>query len=128
MLMKRFVLLCLVMFLAVGANAQSSRISFYNGSLIGEDKSFYGLYLTMDGTTGTMGYNNGVRKLKLVSYNKKTGKLIIKEYDSRGRYTGQFSGTYSIEKYYGDLYSEDYSGYYTNNKGRKIKFSFCGGC
>ncbi len=87
-------------------------------------------WLNMDGTRGTYSYAipNGriERQLTFVSYNKKTGRLVLKATDQRGRYIGQFDGIYSTETYYEDgqqLRTDTYQGTFTNNKGVKITFN-----
>ena len=79
--------------------------------------------MDMNGMTGHFSYNGINRKLKFGSYNKRSGKLILKEYDLKGRYIGQFVGTYS-EFYVPEkgFTCASYNGTFTNTKGGKTTF------
>lgn len=80
--------------------------------------------MEMNGMNGTFEYNNIKRKLKFVSYNRKTRKLILKEYDMKGRYIGRFTGTYHLafDKVLGtDVGS--YKGVFYNKEGGYANFT-----
>lgn len=92
---------------------------------IGDSEGF----LSMDGLNGSYSYDlpNGKveRRLEFVSYNKKTGRLILKAKDKKGKYVGQFNGIYKAQKYTEDghqLRTDTYKGIFTNYKGVKIDF------
>ena len=55
-----------------------------------------------------------VRKLKLGSYDVSTNKLVMKEYDLRDTYLGDFVGTWK---------NGTYKGIFTNTKGGKVDFN-----
>ena len=80
--------------------------------------------MEMNGMTGTFEYSGIKRKLKFVSYNKRTKQLVLNEYDLKGRYVGKFVGHY--EEFYVPEKQMDcmtYSGTFTNTKGKKVEFS-----
>lgn len=86
-------------------------------------------YLNMEGLNGSYSYDlpNGrvERRLEFVSYDKKTGRLILKAKDKKGKYIGQFSGIYKSEKYTEEgqrLEYDKYKGIFTNYKGVKVDF------
>lgn len=63
--------------------------------------------------TFTVSGQNNVRKLKMGSYDKTTGKLVMKEYFTKGDYVGDFDGTWK---------DGVYQGVFTNTKGGKVDF------
>lgn len=71
-------------------------------------------HMEMNGSTGTFEYAGIKRKLKFSSYNSRTGRLIISEYDLRGKYIGKFNGIYRAYEYHG---------VFTNTRGGKAEFS-----
>lgn len=87
----------------------------------------------MNGTTGSyIPYDMGKgseygerRQLKLVSYNPKTGKCVIKAY-LKGSYIGQFNGIFNeetVDKGDGDVMTlQSYTGDFTSVKGGKLHF------
>ena len=80
--------------------------------------------LYMDGRSGTFEYNGIHRIVKFKSYNRRTGKLILSEYDTKGNYIGQFVGTYT-EEYIPEAghVACSYDGEFTNTKGGKATFN-----
>lgn len=70
-------------------------------------------WMEMYGSTGVFEYSGIKRKLKFSSYNRRTGRLIISEYDLKGKYIGKFNGIYK---------DCDYIGVFTNKKGGKSRF------
>ena len=79
--------------------------------------------IEMNGMTGEFEYSGIKRKLKFVSYNKRTGVLVLSEYDLKGRYIGKFVGHYA-EFYVPEkgMTCMSYEGTFTNTKGGKAKF------
>ena len=79
--------------------------------------------IEMNGMTGEFEYSGIKRKLKFVSYNKRTKILVLNEYDQRGRYIGKFVGHY--EEFYvpeKQMTCMSYQGTFTNTKGKKAEF------
>jgi hypothetical protein len=80
--------------------------------------------MEMNGMNGTFEYAGLKRKLKFVSYNKRTKQLVLNEYDQKGRYIGKFVGHY--EEFFvkeKDMTCMTYAGTFTNSKGKKTEFS-----
>lgn len=80
--------------------------------------------MEMNGTTGTFEYSGIKRKLKFVSYNKRTKQLVLNEYDLKGRYVGKFVGIY--DEFYEpakQMTCMTYNGTFTNTNGKKVEFS-----
>lgn len=94
-----------------------------------------GFLFDMDGTTGSyIPYDMAQakeygerRQLKLVSYNPTDGACVINAY-LRGKYIGQFRGTFNEEDIEmddgGSHYVQAYGGVFTSAKGAKVDFSF----
>ncbi len=79
--------------------------------------------IEMNGMTGEFEYSGVKRKLKFVSYNRRTKILVLNEYDQRGRYIGKFVGHY--EEFYvpeKQMTCMSYQGTFTNTKGKKAEF------
>lgn len=55
------------------------------------------------------------RKIKIESFDKKTNKMIVKEYYTNGEYVGDFDGVFT---------NDCYQGTFTNTKGNSIEFKF----
>lgn len=137
MVMKRFIIILLFVTMAPSAFAinipiSDTHIINYLAKVKGGielciwgDLGNYNIGLNLNGLTGTIDYSNGntsfTRKLKVQSYNERTGKLHIKEYNMSGKYTGQFMGTYKHVTH-SEFWELNYSGVYTNAKGKKIRF------
>lgn len=101
-------------------NKQQAGIDFFVWGYIGGAHC----EMEMSGATGTFEYSGIKRKLKFVSYNKRTKQLVLNEYDMKGRYVGKFVGHY--EEFYvpeKQMTCMTYSGYFTNTKGKKVEFS-----
>ena len=93
-------------------NVQQRGVRFWmHGSIGGTEYAI----MEMNGMTGSFEYAGIKRKLKFSSYDRKTGKLILSEYDLKGKYIGQFVGTYQPLK-------GTYKGTFTNTKGGKTNF------
>ncbi len=102
------------------ATATYAGVTFYMWGTIGGEEAM----MEMNGMNGSFEYNNIKRKLKFVSYNRKTRKLILKEYDLKGRYIGRFTGTYHLafDKVLGtDVGS--YKGVFYNKEGGYANFT-----
>ena len=133
-IMKKFILLLLCTFTGLCTlNAMTPMYPLSVDNVVSSNKGeisfkMYGVlgggetdaYMTMSGNTGTFEYNGIVRKLKLESYNQRTGRLIIKEFDSKGKFIGRFDGTYTYSKEYP---GSTYNGVFTNYNGKKVDFS-----
>ena len=95
-----------------------------------------GVYMSMWGRAGETGFLFDMaqakeygerRQLKLVSYNPTDGACVINAY-LRGKYIGQFRGTFNEEDIEmddgGSHYVQAYGGVFTSAKGAKVDFSF----
>lgn len=83
------------------------------------------LYLEMRTNRGHYNFLGMTRSAKVSSYNKATRQLIVKAYDARGTYIGQFVGKFKYENFvvYGiGRGSATYKGTFTNTKGGKVTF------
>lgn len=128
--MKKNILFCIIMMLFCltpqMAMAQRSKgVTIDLTGMIGNSEG----WLNMDGLNGSYNYKlpNGrvERKLEFVSYDKKTGRLILKARDKQGKYVGQFNGIYKSNIYTEEgqqLRVDTYKGIFTNYKGVKIDF------
>lgn len=128
--MKKNILFCIIMMLFCltpqMAMAQRSKgVTIDLTGMIGNSEG----WLNMDGLNGSYSYKlpNGrvERKLEFVSYDKKTGRLILKARDKQGKYVGQFNGIYKSNIYTEEgqqLRVDSYKGIFTNYKGVKIDF------
>ncbi|MBR5656897.1 MAG: hypothetical protein IKW98_09505 [Prevotella sp.] len=128
--MKKNLFFCILMMLMCLspqlATAQSNKgVNIALTGKIGDSEG----YLNMDGLNGSYSYKlpNGKveRRLEFVSYDKKTGRLVLKARDKQGKYVGQFNGIYKSVKYTENgeqLQTDTYKGIFTNMKGVKIDF------
>ena len=91
------------------SESNKGEIYFYLRGSIGDA----GAEMDMNGRSGTFDYNGIHRILKFKSFNSRTGKLILNEYDTKGKYIGDFVGTYK---------RRTYDGVFTNTKGGKATF------
>ena len=144
--MERIVSICFVLLFSIvslTANAQNvssthtpsdnqiptEGIYFVNKTLESEGGGIDG-GICMKGKEGIMEYYyyRDTHKLIFTSYNKKNGKLILREYNSNGTYTGKFSGTYKKILSEDGRILEEYSGKYKSwPPGFRRKFHFIGG-
>ena len=93
-----------------------------------------GFNFDMDGTKGSYIPYDMVeakeygerRQLELVSYDPKSGKCVINAF-LKGKYIGQFSGTFNeeeVEMEEGSYTYQNYEGVFTSVKGAKLDFHF----
>lgn len=127
-------LLCLMSIMAWGSNAELEghpNISPRNfgGYMIGRIGGDDGAVLNLsENGVGTYEFNGYTRTVKWGSYNKATGTLILKAYDSRGRYIGHFEGRVTQSSYRlthpekMTIVLDKYKGTFTNTKGGKVTF------
>lgn len=76
-----------------------------------DDLNYYELY---DDELNKQGPD---RKLKFVSYDKKTHELVFKAYFEDGTYIGDFKGILE-----GEMFEHTYKGVFTNKNGGKVNF------
>ena len=123
--MKRISFLLLGLFITMMtanvANAKGSASKVYIGvwGNIGNNKAD----LEMNGTTGWYylnGNSNAKRKLVLQSYNKSTGRVILKAY-YKGKFIGTFNGIFR-EFNGSDHYGQTYTGSFKSVKGATLSF------
>lgn len=129
--MKKNLVICILMMLACltaqTALAQQSNKGIHI-DLTGQIGNSDG-WLNMDGLNGSYSYSlpNGrvERRLEFVSFDKRTGRLVLKARDKQGKYVGQFNGIYKTQTYREEgqeLRVDNYKGIFTNYKGVKIDF------
>lgn len=112
------------------AVAPSSSEGVYMG-LWGQIGDSENVDFEMNGTSGYYSYerngqNSGRRTLKLVSYDKRTGRCVIEAF-SNGKSIGKFDGKFNeveVEDDEGELhYGQSYAGKFTSTNGTVLEFS-----
>lgn len=96
---------------------------YFKGSIGGDENCE--LFIDCKTNKGYYTFMGMKRNVKIASYNKKTKKLVVNAYNSKGAYIGKFDGrfTYHSEVVLGiDRGSATYKGTFTNTSGGQVSF------